>query len=135
MFLGFAHQGTPQWFLGIVGAVLILISIASFTYSNVARLDRHKKSVEKTTQSLFWKRTQTHRFTYFKEVGISTASGGGYATVRIKYFVQLLGFRNLSIPGFSDGYDEAVIKAKNIAQLLNLPLDENPKIGFFGKRL
>ena len=136
IFVGFVHEGkqTP-WVLGLVGAVFILISPAAFTYSKVVRIDKRKNLVEHAIQTLYWNNRQKHRVTDFREVGISTAGGGDSSRVRIKYFVQLIGTKNLSIPGFSEDFDETLVKARKIAQLLNLPLAEEPKIGFFGKRL
>lgn len=138
MFVGFVHQGqqTP-WILGLAGAVLILISPAAFTYSKVVRIDKRKNLVEHAIQTVYWNKRQKQRVTDFREVGISTAAGGSSRSrrVRIKYFVQLIGSKNLSIPGFSEDLDETLTKARKIAQLVNLPLAEEPKIGFFGKRL
>ena len=134
MFAAFADQGAP-WFLNLLGALLILISIAFITYKKTVRLDGLKRSVEKKANALFWKKIELYNFSDFKGVGISTAGRTIARRPQISYFVQLLGLRNLSIPGYSPDKDEVLSKARNIAQFLNLPLDEKSKIGFFGKRL
>jgi|GEM_PF-4355649 len=136
MFVAFVNQGQEiPWILVFVGAVFLLITPAVFTYTKVVRIDKRRNLVEQTIQTLFWKRRQKRMVTDFREVGISTAGGGGSNRVRIKYFIQLIGSKNLSIPGFSEDSNKTLAKAKKIAQVLNLPLDEEPKIGFFGKRL
>jgi hypothetical protein len=130
----FAQEGVP-WFYGLLGGLLIVISAVCFTYSKVVRIDAQRKLVEKTIRVLSWEKKQTFTLSNFRGVGIATAGGGGRIHPNVKYFVHLLGPENMSIPGFENKYEHALIKAKRIAEFLNLPLDEKPKIAFFGHRL
>jgi hypothetical protein len=121
-----------QWFLGLIGFLFLLISAAAFTYSNVVRIDKQGNLVEKITKALFWEKRQMRMASNFRGVGIATAGGSGG---RVKYLVQLLGPKNMHIPGFENTYEYALMKAEDVAQCLNLPVDEKPKIAFFGHRL
>ena len=131
IFFVFREEGL-EWFSGFVGLLLFCISAAAFTYSNVVRIDKQGNIVEKITKALFWEKRQTRVASNFRGVGIATAGGGGG---HVKYFLQLLGSKNMNIPGFNLDYEEVLRKAKDIAQCLNVPVDKKPKIGgVFGLR-
>lgn len=131
MFAAFADQGAPG-FLCILGALLILVSIALITYRSTVRIDGLKNFVEKTIKTLFWKRMQTFSVSDFRGVGIATMSNAVSGRTSIYYFAQLLGPKILNIPGRTIDYQEGLAKAMSIARFLNLPLDEKPRIGIFG---
>lgn len=119
-----------SWFDGFISFFILLISAAAFTYSNVVRIDKQGNIVEKITKALFWEKRQMRMASNFRGVGIATAGGssGGY-------FVQLLGSKNMNIPGFDPNYKKVLRKAEDVAQCLNVPVDEKPKIGgVFGLR-
>ena len=118
--------------LFFLGCFFLLISAACFTYSNVLRIDKRGNLVEKITKALFLERRQMRRVSNFRGVGIATAGGGRSG---VKYLVQLLGSKNMTVPGFENTYEHALIKAKDVAECLNLPVDEKPKIAFFGYRI
>lgn len=136
MFALSAAYHKTAWPLILVGVFLIPVSIAVITYSSFATIDAQKKLVEKTIRTLFWKKTWIFSVSDFSGVGISTASGGSpQGRPKILYFIQMIGLKNLSIPGYYYNKDKALTEARNISKFLNLPLDEEAKIGFFGKRL
>ena len=121
-----------SWFDGLIGLFILLISAAAFTYSNVVRIDKQGNLVEKITKTLFWEKRQTRMASNFRGVGIATAGGG---PGNVSYFVQLLGSKNMNIPGLNLDYEEVLRKAEDIAQCLNVPVDKKPKIGgVFGLR-
>jgi hypothetical protein len=131
IFFVFREKGW-QWFEGFMGLLTFYISAAAFTYSNVVRIDKQGNLVEKITKALFWEKRQTRMASNFRGVGIATAGGG---PGNVSYFVQLLGSKNMNIPGFNLDYEEVLRKAKDIAQCLNVPVDEKPRIGaVFGLR-
>jgi hypothetical protein len=121
-----------QWFLGFIGFLFLLISAAAFTYSNVLRIDKQGNLVEKITKALFLEKRKARRVSNFRGVGIATAGGGGG---RAKYLVQLLGSKNMTVPGFENTYEYALMKARDVAECLNLPVYEKAKIAFFGHRI
>jgi uncharacterized membrane protein YciS (DUF1049 family) len=71
----FAEQGTLV-FMCFIGGLLILISIACFTFTSVVRIDKRKRTIEKTTGLLFWKGTRTYSLFYFSGVGITSGRCG-----------------------------------------------------------
>ena len=113
-----------SWFDGFTGFSLLLISAASFTYSNLVNIDKQGNLVEKITQALFLKKRQIRSVWNFRGVGIFRAG-------KRKYFVKLLGSKNMSIPGIEIRYEDALMKAEDIGQFLNLPVDGKPKFGHF----
>ena len=114
-------------FIGFLGFFLLLISAASFTYSNVVKIDKQRNLVEKITQALFLKKRQISRVTSFRGVGIFKAAG----STGSRYWVKLLGYKNMSIPGLDPDYEDALMKAADIGQFLTLPVDEKPRYGMF----
>ena len=48
---------------------------------------------------------------------------------------HLLGATNVSVPGMTNDLDAALASARRIATAMHLPLHEEPRSGFFGKRL
>ena len=134
LFLAFADQGAPA-FLALLAIILMLVSSVAFTYRSSVRIDKQTMLVEKTLRALCWARTQHFQIQDFQKVGItmgSRSSAGGPTTI---YFVQLLGLNNLSIPGSSTDLATILSKARKISEFTDLPVDETPRIGFFGGRL
>lgn len=122
-------------FLVLLGILLICGSIASFTYKSIVKIDSQTKCVEKTLGALFWSKSKSCNFSDFHKVGITTGTRGGTGPIRTVYFVQLVGKDNLSIPGMSSDCGKISQKADEIAKMMDLPFDEDPKMGFFGKRI
>ena len=134
MFLTFSDRGAPA-FLGVLGIILLLISSVAFTYRSSVRIDKRRMLIEKTLGALFWGRTRHFQIHDFQKVGITMGSrtnAGGPTTI---YFVQLLGLHNLSIPGSSSDFAAILSKARKISQFIDLPVDDSPRMGFFGSRL
>jgi hypothetical protein len=131
IFFVFREEGW-EWFSGFIDLLTFYISAAAFTYSNVVRIDKQGNTVEKIIKALFWEKRRMRMASNFRRVGIATAGGG---PGNVQYFVQLLGSKNINIPGLDPGYEDVLRKAEYVAQCLNLPVDEKPKIGgVFGLR-
>ena len=125
IFFVFREKGW-QWFEGFMSLLLFGISAAAFTYSNVVRIDKQRNLVEKITKALFWEKRQIRMASNFRGVGIATAGGG---PGNVQYFIQLLGSKNINIPGFDPDYEDVLRVAEDIGQFLTLPVNEKPKIG------
>jgi hypothetical protein len=124
------RQEGVDWFIGFIGFLFLLISAVCFTYSTVVRIDRRRNLVEKITQALFLKKGQIRRVSSFRGVSIIKAAGSSGGRPNMKYFVKLRGSKNMSIPGLEPEYEYALMKAREIAQFLNLPVDEKPRTEF-----
>lgn len=64
---------------------------------------------------------------------MATRSRGG--RISASYFVQLLGPRNLNMPGMSGDRDGVQSAARELGDYLSLPVDEKPRTVFFRWRL
>jgi hypothetical protein len=130
----FRDEGAPL-FLGVLGMFLILVSGVAFTFRKLVRIGTEGIEVERAIKALFWKRKEYFRVEDFEKIGITTATrgdiGSGPTTL---YFVQLLGRKNVSIPGSSHNFSEILATARRISGFVNLPIDETPRIrlGVFG---
>ena len=132
MFLAFIKEGkeTP-FFLGLLAVIFIILSPAAFTFRKIVRIDKERIQVERAIKAFFWKQVQLFGIKDFKGVGITTGSGSTkYSGPKISYFVQLLGRKNVSIPGYSSDLGTVLSKARQISELVNLPIDETPRIRF-----
>jgi hypothetical protein len=130
LFLMFADEGVP-FYLGPLGIIFIILSIAAFTFRKVVRIDKERILVERAIKAFFWKKIQLFPIKDFDGVGITTGSRSSkYSGPKIVYFVQLLGRKNVSIPGSSTNLDRVLSRAKQIAGFVHLPIDETPRIRF-----
>jgi hypothetical protein len=118
-------------YLGLLGVVFTIISPAAFTFRKVVRIDKERIQVERAVKAFFWKQIQLFGVKDFEGVGITTGSSSGdYSGPRIAYIVQLLGRKKVSIPGYSNDLGTALAKARQIAEFVNLPIDETPRMRF-----
>jgi len=129
-------EGGGTLFLALLAAALALVAGAAFSARHTVRVDVGKAAVHVAlgTLNLDWSRR--YPLGDFRAVGIvsggrSSASGGATAV----YWVQLIGKRNLKLPGGSSDRREIVSVAREVAEFAALPLIEEPRIGFFGARL
>ncbi len=115
-----APQGTQALF-GLLGIVLIIGSSALLTFRLWLRIDGRKLLVECNMSALFWSQTKRFHITSFQEVSITTLKGqAGHS-----YVVVLRGPKTISIPGTgSGGYDTILSRARKVAELTGLPLNE-----------
>ena len=129
-------EGGAIAFLLLITLVLAIVSAAVFTATNRVVVDKESKRVEKTLGALVFSNTQRYRFSDFTAVGIVTggrsSAQGGAVTV---YSVQLIGKENVKLPPGLTDLEEILSSAQQVAEYMSLPLDEKPKMGFFGKRL
>jgi len=129
-FVTFADQGAP-FYLGPLGIVFIIISIVAFTFRKVVRIDKEQILVERAIRAFFWKKIQPFAIKDFEGIGITTGSRSNkHSGPKIIYFVQLLGRKNVSIPGSSPDLGTVLSRARQISTFANLPLDETPRIRF-----
>ena len=132
IFLAFIKEGkeTP-FFLGLLAVIFIILSPAAFTFRKIVRIDKERIQVERAIKAFFWKQMQLFSVKDFEGVGITTgASSNKYSGPKISYFVQLLGRKNVSIPGYSSDLGTVLSKARQISELVNLPIDETPRVRF-----
>lgn len=130
LFLAFVNQNknTPL-FLGLVGIVFIIISPAAFTFRKLVKIDKERIHVERVIKAFFWNKKQSFPVEDLDGVSITTGSSSNkYSGPKIIYFVQLLGRKNVSIPGSSQNLDTVLSKARQISGFLNLPIDETPRV-------
>jgi len=128
MFLTFSDQGAP-FFLGLLGIIFIIISVAAFTFRKLVRIDKKRILVERAIRALFWKKIQLFAIEDFNGIGITKGSRGHkYSGPTTIYFVQLLGRENVSIPGSSPDLGTILSRARQISGFVNLPIDETPRI-------
>ena len=128
LYLTFSDQGAPL-FLGVLGVVFILISIAAFTFRKIVRIDKEAVLVERAIGAFFWKKVQLIPIKDFNEIGITTGSRSNkYSGPTTIYFIQLLGRKNVSIPGSSPDLGTVLSTARQISGFVNLPIDEKPRI-------
>lgn len=128
LFVMFSDQGAP-FFLGVLGVVFIIISIAAFTFRKVVRIDKDVILVERAINAFFWKKVQLFPVKAFNGIGITTGSRSNkYSGPKTIYFVQLLGRKNVSIPGSSPDLGTVLSTARQISGFVNLPIDETPRI-------
>jgi hypothetical protein len=131
--IAFAHEGAPA-LLGVVGALLLLLSIVCFTFKKVVRMDKRTGKIETILSMFLWRQTQRYSVSDFAQVGIGMG-GNDYIKTSTRYFVQLLGPTNLNIPGTSSNKEAIVALAGEVGDYLDLPVEREPKLMFFQKRL
>ena len=128
LFVTFADQGVP-FFLGLLGVIFIIVSSAAFTFRKLVRISKEGILVERAIRALFWKKIQLLPIEAFHGIGITKGSrgriGSGPTTI---YCVQLLGRKNVSIPGSSPDLGTVLSRARQISGFVNLPIDETPRI-------
>ena len=133
-FLGLAFAEAPR-FLVVTGATTLLLSLGSFTYRRSVRIDCASRHAVDRTQVLFFRSETRYLLAEFTAVGL-TSAGGSNPVVgpRITYYVDLLGRRRLRLPEASESLEEAQRRGAHVARHLNLPLEEQPRVGFFDRR-
>ena len=134
MYTMIGHEEIPV-VICIFGVLLLIASLLSFGYRQVVRIAPRKKSIERNVKLLFWSKSWEFDYRDFHRIGIATAGDPSGARNKTKYFIQLEGPKTLKIPRSEYNFDKILLKAKEIARNTGLPLDEDPGIGFFGKRL
>lgn len=128
LFVMFSDQGAP-FFLGLLGVIFIIISIAAFTFRKIVRIDKERVLVERAIRAFFWKKVQLIPIEDFNGIGITTGSRSTkYSRPTTIYFVQLLGRKNVSIPDSSPDLGTVLSTARQISGFVNLPIDETPRI-------
>ena len=128
LFVTFSEQGAPL-FLGVLGVIFIIISIAAFTFRKIVRIDKEGVLVERAIRAFFWKQVQLIPIGDFSKIGITTGSRSGeYSGPTTIYCIQLLGRKNVSIPGSSHDLGAVLSTARQISGFVNLPIDEKPRI-------
>lgn len=134
MSIAFAADGAPA-FLGVLGAALLILSAVAFTYRSAVRIDRQTGRVVRTRRALIWTHVRDFPLADFQGVGVgmATRSRGGRSSA--SYFVQLLGPRNLNMPGMSGDRGGVRSAARELGEYLRLPVDDNPRTVFFRWRL
>ena len=126
-FLILANQEAP-FYLGPLGIMFTIISAAAFTFRKLVRIDKEQISVERAIGAFFWKKMQLLPIKDFEGVGITKGSSSSkYSGPKTVYFVQLLGRKNVSIPGSSPNLGSILSKARQISGFANLPIDETPR--------
>jgi hypothetical protein len=129
-------QGGGVGFLLLFTLSLAVVSGAAFTAKYEVALDVRGKSVKKTVGALNLVWNEQYALRDFRAVGIVTggrsAAGGGSTTV---YSVQMVGKTNVKLPGGSSDRDSILSSAKEVADYVSLPLDDEPRMGFFGARI
>lgn len=107
---------------GLLGIVLTIGSSTLFTFRHSVRIDRRRMLVERKMSAIFWSQTKRFRIRDFQEVSIMSFSGGNGHSYR----VVLRGPKTITLPGTgSGGYDAILARAKKVAELTGLSLDEN----------
>ena len=138
--IAFHNEGAPV-FLGVVGFLLLLLSILCFTFKKIIRMDKRTEKIEETLSMFLWKKQRNYSVSDFTGVGIgmggrSMSIGTSYYPGRRSvYLVQLLGSTNLNIPGTSGNKEAIVSLAEQIGEYLNLPVEKAPRTVFFQTRL
>ncbi len=130
MSIAFTADGAPA-FLGVLGAVLLILSAVAFTYRSAVRIDRQTGRVVRTRRALIWTQVRDFPLADFQGVGVGMATrsrGGGSSA---SYFVQLLGPRNLNMPGMSGDREGIRSAARELGEYLSLPVEDNPRTIFF----
>ena len=133
----FAAAGEQAGFLGLIGIPLLVVSIAAFGFRSAVRIDPRSGRIEKEIGVYAWAAASFYELSDFDRVGLATggqrSASGGSNTV---YIVQLVGSsENLSIPGAGTSQADALARAEEIADATGLPVDPEPRMAFFGKRL
>jgi Na+/H+-translocating membrane pyrophosphatase len=131
--IGFSDEGAPV-FLGVIGLALLLVSIMCFTLKIIVRMDNRTGNIEKSISTFFWKKEQSYSIADFTGVGIGTG-GESYTKTSTVYGVQLLGKKNLSLPGMSGNKERVMSLADQVGDYLKLPVDKKPKMAFFRWRI
>lgn len=131
-FLAWAFPEAPG-FLVVTGPATLLVALTSFTYRRHVRLDP-RQAVD-TTELLIFRSGTRYAIAEFSSVGLTSAgSSQPVAGVRITYYVDLLGRRRLRLPRASETIEEARRRGAQVAAYLNLPFDEEARVGFFDRR-
>lgn len=128
----FAGEGSPA-FPALLGVLQLLVAAVCWSYTSAVRLDRRGR-IERRRRWLFWEQVRRHSPKDFRAVGVGMAADPSGYTTRAKYFIQLLGAENFSFPGLSSDRDAVVSKAHEVGQLLDLPVEDEPKRVFFQLR-
>jgi hypothetical protein len=134
MSIVFAADGAPA-LLGVVGAVLLVLSAAAFTYRSSVRIDRQTGRALRTRRALIWTQVRDFPLADFQGVGVGMATRSRGGRTSASYFVQLLGPRNLNMPGMSGDRGDVQSAARELGDYLSLPVDEKPRTVFFRWRL
>ena len=101
----------------------------AFTFRKLVRIDKDGILVERAIRAFLWKKIQYFSIADFERIGITKGSRGGrYSGPTTIYFVQLLGRKNVSIPGSSPDLGTVLSRAHQISRFVNLPIDETPRI-------
>lgn len=129
-------EGGGVIFLLLLSLLLGLVTATIMTAKYVVSINKSDGIILKSVGALNLMSNKQYPITEFQGIGIVTAgrssSYGGSETV---YSVQLIGRENIKLPGGNTNRHEILAIAKRVSEYLLLPLDETPRIGFFGKRL
>jgi len=132
----FVAEGGGFFFLLLVTLVLSYVTVAAIKFRNVVEINKSSGYLTREFGSVGYLQESRHALDTFAKVGIDmggrSASGGGATTV---YTAVLVGPKNVKIPNGSTDLYEIEQVANKIAQHLDLPYDDQPKMGFFGRRL
>lgn len=133
--IAFADEDVPLLLFGIGGAALVAAGVVAWSFRHSVRLDRHAGQVEKTIETRMWKRVERHPLGRFHGVGIGMAGDGGSYKSGTRYLLQLLGPRNVNLPGTTADKDRILELAQQVGEYLGLPVDAEPRMVFFRSRL
>lgn len=127
----FSADSSDKVFLILIVLIMLCISIMSWNYQCVVKIEPKKQIIEKSVKTKLWNKTVRYPFSDFDKVQIlmgggSTSPGGS----RIMYIIHLEGRSKISIPRSSENLEIAAKKGQNIADILNKPFIKEPKIGF-----
>lgn len=134
MSIVFRNEGAPIW-MGVVGIAFLFLSAVSFSFSKTVRIDKPNGQVEYLSSCFLWNKKERQAISEFTGVGIGMAGGSGAYGTSTKYFVQLLGARNLNIPGMSIDKAAIISLAEQLGASIGLPVEKEPRMVFFRSRL
>lgn len=98
-------------------------------------MDKRTGTIEQSLSVLLWKKTVRYSVADFRGVGIGMAGHSRPYATRARYFVQLLGSTNVNIPGMSGNKQAIISLAEKVGEYLDLPVDREPRMVFFQRRL
>lgn len=122
-FFPFRRLGHYQFFLFLIGAAFVVVTIVGISARYSVSIDRETQLVIKEFSSKLVKRKWQYRITEFNALSIRSGGRGKFSSDLVVYCVCLKGNRTLNLTAWNSDKSKAESDAKEISDYLGLPVN------------